>query len=93
MLGFLLVSFAFSFVLPAQSVADARGLLTAIRTAWFALAFVCIGLETSVTELVKTDQGRPAIAFLGGQAFNVAVTLVLAYLLFGGILFGLPQFK
>jgi hypothetical protein len=32
------------------------------------------------------------MAFLGGQAFNIAVTLVLAYLLFGGILFPAPRF-
>jgi hypothetical protein len=56
------------------------------------MAFVCIGLETSVGDLVKTDEGRPAIAFLGGQAFNVVVTLVLAYLLFGGTIFPAPQF-
>jgi hypothetical protein len=34
---------------------------------------------------VTTEEGRPAIAFLGGQAFNIAVTLVLSYLLFGGL--------
>ena len=34
----------------------------------------------------------PAIAFLGGQAFNIAVTLLLAYLLFGGLVVGTPSF-
>ena len=92
-LGFLLASFVFSFALPAPQVADTRSLLTAIRTAWFAIAFVCIGLETSVIDLVKTEQGRPAIAFVGGQVFNVAVTLLLAYLLFGGLLFPAPRFN
>ena len=48
-----------------------------MRTTWFALAFVSIGLETSIADLVTTGGGRPAVAFLGGQAFNVAVTLVL----------------
>lgn len=92
-LGFLLVSFFFSFVLGEQSVADTRGVLTAMRTAWFALAFVSIGLETSLGELVTTEDGRPAVAFLGGQAFNVIVTLAMAYLLFGGILFSTPAFN
>jgi uncharacterized integral membrane protein (TIGR00698 family) len=91
-LGFIVVSFAFSFALPAALVAESRGLLNAIRTAWFAMAFVCIGLETSIGELASTGEGRPALAFLGGQAFNIVVTLVLAYLLFGGILFPAPQF-
>ncbi len=92
-LGFLVVSFVFSFVVPTATVTETRGVLTAVRTAFFALAFVCIGIETSLGELVKTGDGRPAIAFLGGQAFNVAVTLVLAYLLFGGVLFSPPQFN
>jgi hypothetical protein len=36
---------------------------------------------------VTTGDGRPAIAFLGGQAFNVVVTLAAAYVLFGSVLF------
>jgi hypothetical protein len=36
------------------------------------------------------DDGRPALAFLGAQAFNVVWTLVLAYLLFGGVFFAVP---
>lgn len=92
-LGFLAVSLVFSFVLAADAVRDTRALLNAVRTAWFALAFISIGLETSVTDLVKTGGGRPAYAFLGAQAFNIVVTLVLAYLLFGGILFPAPVFN
>jgi uncharacterized integral membrane protein (TIGR00698 family) len=91
-LGFMLVSFVFSFVLQPATVVATRGMLTGIRTVWFAMAFVCIGLETSVGELVRTEEGRPAIAFLGAQTFNVVVTLVVAYLLFGGVLFPVPQF-
>jgi len=92
-LGFLAVSLIFSFVLAEQYVTDTRGLLNAVRTVWFALAFVSIGLETSVSDLVKTGGGRPAAAFLGGQLFNIVVTLILAYLLFGGVLFPPPVFN
>jgi uncharacterized integral membrane protein (TIGR00698 family) len=92
-LGFLVASFVFSFALADQYVTDTRGVLTAVRTAWFAMAFVSIGLETSLSDLVRTGAGRPAAAFLGGQAFNVIVTLVLAYLLFGGVLFPAPAFN
>lgn len=91
-LGFVAVSFLYSFVLPDAAVATTRGTLNAIRTAWFAMAFVCIGLETSPKELVITGDGRPAIAFLGGQAFNIIVTLIMAYLLFGGLLLPAPRF-
>ena len=92
-LGFLATSFAFSFLLDAATVNATKGLLAGLRTAWFALAFTCIGLETRFTELVSMERGRPAAAFLGAQAFNVVWTLILAYLLFGGVLFAAPVFK
>ena len=92
-LGFLAVSLIFSFMLTRQAVTETRGVLNAMRTVWFALAFVSIGLETSVSELIKTGGGRPAAAFLGGQLFNIIVTLLLAYLLFGGVLFPAPVFN
>ena len=92
-LGFLAASMVFSFVLPDRAVTDTRGVLGAVRTAWFSMAFLTIGLETSVGELVRTGGGRPAYSFLGAQAFNIVVTLVVAYLLFGGILFPAPVFN
>jgi uncharacterized membrane protein YadS len=88
--GFLVASLVFSFLLSNATVTDTRGMMAGLRTALFALAFVSIGLETSLTNLVATDEGRPALAFLGGQAFNVVITLLAAWLLFGGVLFALP---
>jgi uncharacterized integral membrane protein (TIGR00698 family) len=85
--GFLVASIVFSWFVGDTTVADTRGPLTAIRTTLFAMAFVSIGLETSLGSLVKTDGGRPALAFLGAQAFNVIVTLVAAYVFFGGFPF------
>jgi hypothetical protein len=73
-------------------VAATKGTLGALRTAWFALAFTCIGLETRVTDLLTMQGGRPAAAFVGAQAFNVVWTLALAWLLFGGVLFAAPTF-
>jgi hypothetical protein len=46
-----------------------------------------------VVQLATTDQGRPAAAFLGAQAFNVVWTLLLAWLLFGGVLLPQPDIK
>jgi uncharacterized integral membrane protein (TIGR00698 family) len=89
-LGFVAASALFSFALPADVVAGTKGVLTEIRTWWFALAFVCIGLETRVVALATTDRGRPALAFLGAQGINVLWTLLLAWLLFGGVLFAQP---
>jgi uncharacterized membrane protein YadS len=90
-LGFLLASLIFSFLVPSTLVAETRGVLTMLRTNLFALAFVCIGIETSLGELMGTGQGRPVLAFVGGQAFNVVVTLIIAYLLFSGVLLPAPS--
>ena len=92
-LGFLAVSLVFSFLVPAAAVSDTRPLLNAVRTGWFALAFLSIGLETSFGDLARLGGGRPVVAFLGAQAFNVVVTLIFAYLLFGGLLFPVPSFN
>jgi uncharacterized integral membrane protein (TIGR00698 family) len=90
-LGFLAASLVFSFLLDPTVVTATKGTLGGLRTTWFALAFVSIGLETRFSELVATGP-RPALAFLGGQAFNVVWTLVLAYALFGGYFFSVPAF-
>ena len=92
-LGFLIASFAFSFLLDAGTVKATKGLLGSLRTVWFALAFTCIGLETRFVELVSMDGGRPTAAFLMAQGINVVWTLILAYLLFGGVLFAVPMIK
>ena len=85
--GFLVASIVFSWFVGDATIADTRGPLTAIRTVLFAMAFVSIGLETSLGSLVTTDEGRPAIAFLGGQAFNIVLTFAAAYVFFGGFPF------
>jgi uncharacterized membrane protein YadS len=89
-LGFVVASAVFSFWLHPDLVSGTRSALGEIRTWWFALAFVCIGLETRFIELATTEQGRPAVAFLGAQAINILWTLLLAFLLFGGVLFAQP---
>jgi uncharacterized membrane protein YadS len=91
-IGFLAASFVLSFLIDAARVAETKGMLTGLRTLWFALAFTSIGLETRFSELFSTGGGRPALAFLGGQAFNVVWTLLLAYLFFGGMIFDVPTF-
>lgn len=92
-LGFILASLVFSFLLPADSVSGTRSALGELRTWWFAMAFVCIGLETRFVDLAGMGQGRPALAFLGAQGINIFWTLLLAYLLFGGVIFPQPDIK
>jgi uncharacterized integral membrane protein (TIGR00698 family) len=91
-LGFMAASLMVSFLLSSSLVSDTKGVLTGMRTMWFALAFTSIGLETRFHDLVATGGGRPAAAFLIGQAFNVLWTLLLAYVFFGGLFFAAPAF-
>lgn len=91
-LGFMVASLVFSFLLDPKVVGAVKGQLGGIRTLWFALAFTCIGLETNFRELASLGGGRPAAAFLIAQAFNVVWTLLLAYILFGGMVFAVPKF-
>ena len=92
-LGFIAASLIFSFLIPAATSKQVSGMLNSLRTVWFALAFVSIGLEAKFTDLFKVQQGRPAIAFIGAQLFNIIWTLIWAYLLFGGVLFPSPDIK
>jgi uncharacterized membrane protein YadS len=92
-LGFVAASLVFSFVLDPALVKTAKPVLNSLRNYWFALAFVSIGLETNLRDLVEMQGGRPALAFVGGQAFNVVWTLLLAWLLFGGVIVAVPVIK
>jgi len=92
-LGFLVASALFSFAIPTDMVNGTKGAFAEFRTWWFALAFMCIGLETRFTDLVSMEGGRPALAFVAAQIFNIFFTLVLAYLIFGGYIFPVPEFK
>lgn len=87
-LGFIATSLVFSFLLTPETVKAVEKPLKSLREIWFAAAFVCIGLETRLGDLFKLGGGRPALAFLGGQFVNILWTLLLAWLLFGGVIFG-----
>ena len=95
-IGFVAASLVFSFVLTpslgAARVTEALDLTSDLRGWLFCLAFVSIGLESSFRELARHAGGsRPIQLYVTGQAFNVVLTLVAAYLAFGGILFDRPM--
>lgn len=92
-LGFIGVSLIFSFLLSSATVKSVAPVLNNLRTVWFALAFVSIGLEAKFADLVKIQGGRPAFTFVGAQLFNIVWTLIWSYLLFGGYIFPVPDFK
>ena len=91
-IGFVAASVVFSFVLTPSlgeaRVAEVLDLTSDVRGWLFCLAFVTIGLESSLRDLARhTSGGRPIQLYVTGQAFNVVLTLLAAYLAFGGILF------
>jgi len=93
--GFLAASVVFSFVLtPAigdESVAGLLKVSKGLRGYFFCLAFVSIGMESSFRELRRQMAGgKPLVLYVVGQSFNLILTLIMAYLAFGGILFGRP---
>jgi uncharacterized integral membrane protein (TIGR00698 family) len=92
-LGFIAASLIFSFLIPADTTRQVSGVLNSLRTLWFALAFVAIGLEARFSDLMKMQNGRPALVFIVAQVFNIIWTLLCAYLLFGGILFPEPDIQ
>ena len=51
----------------------------------FSIAFVCVGLETRFADIFSKENRRPLWAFLTAQGFNIVVTLIVAYILFGVI--------
>lgn len=89
-LGFVAASLIFSFIVDSAVVSSTKTLIGGLRTWWFALAFVSIGLETRFTDLVSMEGGRPLAVFLGAQTINLIWTLILAYLIFGGVFFPVP---
>jgi len=91
-LGFIGASLLFSFVLVPtlgdEAVTGVLDLTSDFRGWFFCLAFVSIGLESNIRDLLtQVGGGRPIQLYLVGQTFNLVLTLVAAYLAFGGILF------
>lgn len=82
-LGFVAASLLFSFFIAPATAASVKDSLKNLQGLWFALAFTSIGLETNIAELFRQNSRKPLYAFLIAQAFNILVTLAIAFLLFG----------
>ncbi|WP_128544736.1 YeiH family protein [Larkinella soli] len=82
-IGFIAASVLFSFFLSPAAVDSVKAGLKNVQGLWFALAFTSIGLETRFSDLFNQDSRKPLYAFLTAQAFNILITLVIAYSLFG----------
>ena len=67
-----------------QSVtAMLSGPIKMMRSWCFCLAFVSIGLETDIRKLAAVmGSAKPVVLYLCGQAFNLLLTFIMAYLAF-----------
>lgn len=84
-IGFIAASLLFSFVVSPETVSHVGGSLKSLQGLWFALAFTSIGLETNFKDLFRQNSKKPLYAFLIAQGFNVIITLIVAYFLFGSL--------
>lgn len=82
-IGFIVASIVFSFLLTSETRDAVKESLKNIQGIWFALAFTSIGLETNFKDLFSNNSKKPLFAFLTAQFFNVIITLIIAFLLFG----------
>lgn len=82
-IGFILASVLFSFFITAEVRDSVKDSLKNLQGIWFALAFTSIGLETNFKDLLQNNSRKPLFAFLIAQLFNVIVTLIIAFFLFG----------
>lgn len=89
--GFIVSSFIISFIVipgQGQEAADAmHKLCKGYRKWFFTIAFVCIGLETRVKDLITVGGGRPAIAYWISQILNAFWTLLIVWILWSGTFF------
>jgi len=82
-IGFIVASLVFSFLITPEVRDEVKDSLKNLQGIWFALAFTSIGLETNFKDLLGNNSKKPLYAFLIAQLFNVIITLIIAFLLFG----------
>ena len=90
--GFIGISLVFSFVLDpiigTQAIEELTDVSKTYRSLLFTLAFLAIGLESNFKELASHVQnGKPIYLYIIGQSFNILLTLIVAYLVFGGFVY------
>ncbi|MBO7199250.1 MAG: putative sulfate exporter family transporter [Alistipes sp.] len=89
-LGFVLASALFSILqsndmltLNSSGKIMETSLAKSFSTFFFSLSFVCIGMDTRLKDIVSRENRRVLWSFVGAQLFNIMVTLLIAWLMFG----------
>ncbi len=83
--GFILASVVFSVVFEYEPtvVKSVSKVTKNMTNTLFGIAFICIGLETRFKEIFAKENRKQLYVFLIAQGFNILVTLVVAYVMFG----------
>lgn len=90
-LGFIGASIIFTFIYSGMGTDGAKvvidngtsSFLGSLQKWFFALAFASIGLSTNFREFGKYFKGgKPAILYVCGQSFNIALTFAIGYIMF-----------
>ncbi len=64
--------------------ATVNGATKTIRSWFFCVAFVCIGLQTRFADYAQyLKGGKPVVLYICGQSLNLLLTLATSYLMFG----------
>ncbi len=83
-LGFIVASLLFTFGLIVKD-SDGAKAINGMKDWFFALAFVCMGLELSVSEFKKMGWS-PVIVYLIVTVFNTLLALLVSWIIFGYLL-------
>lgn len=81
--GMVLASLIFSFCFEPETAKILGKTAKSLQGSFFSIAFVCIGLETRFKDIFGKENRTPLKVFLTAQTFNIFVTLLVAYLVFG----------
>ncbi|MBQ3259895.1 MAG: putative sulfate exporter family transporter [Alistipes sp.] len=89
-LAFVVASLVFSllkeadlFTLNAKGKLMETSFAKTLSTLFFSLAFVCIGMDTRLKDIISKENRNVLYAFLTAQTFNICITFLIAWLLFG----------
>ena len=82
-LGMVIASLVFSFCFEPETAKVLGKTAKSLQSSFFSIAFVCIGLETRFKDIISKENRTPLKVFLTAQTFNIFVTLLVAYLVFG----------
>ena len=95
-IGFIVASLISSFILLPSLGNDPTVAIINSCKSWkgwcFCLAFMSIGLESNFKEMAEQmEGGKPMTLYVVGQSFNLALTLLVAWIALSGHFFPIPD--